>query len=222
MLDLALTLLPALALWVSWPKRRAVAWVAVSAGALLWGAESLKLGFRPGPGVVGVILGVVAALTAQRFVGEHLRIAATADPWGYWSPGGWLASALFRGTEQAQQVVLHRVHQKPHAFAGAARQMITGGVFDVTDLEGTFGAHTRRKHRSPCRSRPYLCDDLLQSRDLQEIVVHRDKAPVGVVDRAMPGHQTRCRWFASLGVRQDILDLSTQKKGLQLLRVISL
>ncbi|PTL34990.1 iron-sulfur-binding reductase [Candidatus Methylomirabilis limnetica] len=43
------------------------------------------------------------------FLIEGLRIAATADPWGRWSPGGWLASVLFRGTEQTQQVALHQV-----------------------------------------------------------------------------------------------------------------
>jgi Fe-S oxidoreductase/nitrate reductase gamma subunit len=43
------------------------------------------------------------------FLIEGLRIAATADPWGHWSPGGWLASVLFRGTEQTQQVTLHQV-----------------------------------------------------------------------------------------------------------------
>ena len=43
------------------------------------------------------------------FLIEGLRISATADPWGHWSPGGWLASVLFRGTEQTQQVALHQV-----------------------------------------------------------------------------------------------------------------
>ena len=57
----------------------------------------------------GVLLTLLLIILVTGFLIEGLRIAATADPWGHWSPGGWLASALFRGTEQAQQVVLHQV-----------------------------------------------------------------------------------------------------------------
>lgn len=56
-----------------------------------------------------VLLTLLLIILVTGFLIEGLRIAATADPWGRWSPGGWLASALFRGTEQARQVVLHRV-----------------------------------------------------------------------------------------------------------------
>jgi Fe-S oxidoreductase/nitrate reductase gamma subunit len=57
----------------------------------------------------GILLALLLIIMVTGFLIEGLRIAATADPWGRWSPGGWLASALFRGTEQAQQVFLHRI-----------------------------------------------------------------------------------------------------------------
>lgn len=64
----------------------------------------------------GVLLVLLLIILVSGFVIEGLRIAATADPWGHWSPGGWLASTLFRGTERVQQVVLHRVFWWSHAI----------------------------------------------------------------------------------------------------------
>lgn len=63
-----------------------------------------------------VLLALLLIILVTGFLIEGLRIAATADPWGRWSPGGWLASALFRGTEQAQQVALHQVLWWFHAI----------------------------------------------------------------------------------------------------------
>ncbi|MDE2484434.1 MAG: (Fe-S)-binding protein [candidate division NC10 bacterium] len=62
-----------------------------------------------------VLLTLLLIILVIGFLIEGLRIAATADPWGRWSPGGWLASTLFRGTEHAQQVFLHRVLWWSHA-----------------------------------------------------------------------------------------------------------
>ncbi len=56
-----------------------------------------------------VLLTLLLIILVTGFLIEGLRIAATADPWGRWSPGGWLTSALFRGTEQTRQVALHQV-----------------------------------------------------------------------------------------------------------------
>src|SRR5574341_1214453 len=64
----------------------------------------------------GILLGLLLIIMVTGFLIEGLRIAATADPWGRWSPGGWLASTLFRGTDQAQQVFLHRVLWWSHAI----------------------------------------------------------------------------------------------------------
>ena len=49
------------------------------------------------------------------FLVEGLRIAATRDPWGAWSPGGWLASLPFAGISQASQAAAHRVMWWMHA-----------------------------------------------------------------------------------------------------------
>ncbi|NJD68088.1 MAG: (Fe-S)-binding protein [candidate division NC10 bacterium] len=57
----------------------------------------------------GILLVLLLIVMVTGFLIEGLRIAATADPWGRWAPGGWLASALFRGTDQAELVVLHRL-----------------------------------------------------------------------------------------------------------------
>lgn len=64
----------------------------------------------------GILLGLLLIILVTGFLIEGLRIAATDDPWGRWSPGGWLASGLFRGTDQAQQVLLHQVIWWSHAI----------------------------------------------------------------------------------------------------------
>ncbi|MBZ0160270.1 MAG: (Fe-S)-binding protein [bacterium] len=81
-----------------------------------------RYGFRPDRLLLprlgwsyGILLGLLLVILMTGFLIEGLRIAATGDPWGRWSPGGWLASALFRGTDQAQQVLLHQVIWWSHA-----------------------------------------------------------------------------------------------------------
>jgi Fe-S oxidoreductase len=63
----------------------------------------------------GILLGLLLIIMATGFLIEGLRIAATDDPWGRWSPGGWLASGLFRGTDHAQQLFIHRALWWSHA-----------------------------------------------------------------------------------------------------------
>ncbi|MDE2059437.1 MAG: (Fe-S)-binding protein, partial [candidate division NC10 bacterium] len=63
----------------------------------------------------GILLGLLLIILVTGFLIEGLRISATADPWGRWSPGGWLASSLFRRTDHAQQLFLHRVLWWSHA-----------------------------------------------------------------------------------------------------------
>lgn len=112
----------------------------------------------------GILLGLLLIIMVTGFLIEGLRIAATADPWGRWSPGGWLASALFRGTEQTQQLFLHRILWWFHAamaftfvailpfgvgmhFTSAAANVLLkhregSGVLQPIDLDRTeqFGA----------------------------------------------------------------------------------
>jgi Fe-S oxidoreductase len=57
----------------------------------------------------GLFLWVLLVVLVSGFVVEGLRIAATADPWGLWSPGGWLAAAGFAGLSPSRQIVWHRV-----------------------------------------------------------------------------------------------------------------
>ncbi|MBZ0167866.1 Lactate utilization protein A [Candidatus Methylomirabilis lanthanidiphila] len=57
----------------------------------------------------GILLVLLLIILVTGFLIEGLRIAASADPWGQWSPGGRLASALFRGTDQAHQMFLHGI-----------------------------------------------------------------------------------------------------------------
>ncbi len=49
------------------------------------------------------------------FIVEGLRIAATRDPWGPWSPGGWLTSLAFAGITTESQAAAHRVLWWLHA-----------------------------------------------------------------------------------------------------------
>jgi Fe-S oxidoreductase/nitrate reductase gamma subunit len=49
------------------------------------------------------------------FAVEGLRIGATRDPWGPWSPGGWLASLAFAGVGAEGQAAAHRVLWWLHA-----------------------------------------------------------------------------------------------------------
>ena len=62
-----------------------------------------------------LFLWLLLAILVSGFVVEGLRIAATADPWGLWSPGGWLVAAGFTGLSSAQQALWHRVTWWGHA-----------------------------------------------------------------------------------------------------------
>jgi Fe-S oxidoreductase len=63
-----------------------------------------------------VFLWLFLLVLLSGFVVEGLRILGTADPWGLWSPGGWLASRGFRGLSQSQQVLWHQVTWWGHAL----------------------------------------------------------------------------------------------------------
>ncbi len=63
----------------------------------------------------GLILGLLLAILMSGFVVEGLRIMATRDPWGIWSPGGWVTGLGFAGLSQSQQALWHRVAWWGHA-----------------------------------------------------------------------------------------------------------
>jgi Fe-S oxidoreductase len=54
------------------------------------------------------------------FAVEGLRIAATNDSWGRWSPGGWLTALGFMGLSPAEQRLWHRVLWWGHAVLAFA------------------------------------------------------------------------------------------------------
>ena len=113
-------------------------------------------------------LWLLLVILVSGFAVEGLRIAATADPWGHWSPGGWLVAAGFTGVSQAQQALWHRVAWWLHAvlafgfiglvpftlirhtLAGAAnigwRRVAPSGVIAPVALEAAehFGVSTIR------------------------------------------------------------------------------
>ncbi len=62
-----------------------------------------------------LFLWLLLAILLSGFVVEGLRIAATADPWGRWSPGGWLVATGLAGLSPAQQALWHRVAWWGHA-----------------------------------------------------------------------------------------------------------
>ena len=62
-----------------------------------------------------LFLWLLLAVLASGFVVEGLRIAATRDPWGLWSPGGWLAAVGFGGLDAAQQRYWHAASWWAHA-----------------------------------------------------------------------------------------------------------
>src|SRR5574341_2092026 len=63
----------------------------------------------------GPFLWLLLAILVSGFVVEGLRIVATRDPWGLWSPGGWVAGLGFGGLSQSQQTQWHRVAWWGHA-----------------------------------------------------------------------------------------------------------
>ena len=60
-------------------------------------------------------LWLLLGILVTGFVVEGLRIAATKDPWGGWSIGGWLASLAITGLPAEQQVLWHRLLWWGHA-----------------------------------------------------------------------------------------------------------
>ena len=54
-----------------------------------------------------LFLWLLLGVLVTGFAAEGLRIAATTDPWGLWSPGGWVAALLFSGLTQSQQTLWH-------------------------------------------------------------------------------------------------------------------
>jgi len=63
----------------------------------------------------GLSLWLLLVILVSGFVVEGLRIAATRDPWGLWSPGGWLVAWGFAGLSPGQQALWHRVTWWGHA-----------------------------------------------------------------------------------------------------------
>ncbi|MGH7369484.1 MAG: heterodisulfide reductase-related iron-sulfur binding cluster, partial [Candidatus Methylomirabilaceae bacterium] len=68
----------------------------------------------------GVLLALFFIILITGFLVEGLRIAATEDPWGRWSPGGWLASLPFVGLGQTEQTTIHRLLWWFHAAVAFA------------------------------------------------------------------------------------------------------
>ena len=63
----------------------------------------------------GLFLWLFLAILVTGFVVEGLRIGATKDPWGAWSPGGWITAQGFASLPQTQQALWHRIAWWGHA-----------------------------------------------------------------------------------------------------------
>ncbi len=63
----------------------------------------------------GWLLLLFLGVLVTGFLVEGLRIAATADPWGSWSPGGWFTASLFRGVGAEYTRAFHQVLWWLHA-----------------------------------------------------------------------------------------------------------
>ena len=68
----------------------------------------------------GVLLALFLIILVTGFLIEGLRIAATNDPWGRWSPGGWLSSLPFVGFGESQLATFHRLLWWFHAIVAFA------------------------------------------------------------------------------------------------------
>jgi Fe-S oxidoreductase/nitrate reductase gamma subunit len=68
----------------------------------------------------GLLLSLFLIILVTGFLIEGLRIAATADPWGRWSPGGWLASLPFLSVGRVEQANVHRLLWWFHAIVAFA------------------------------------------------------------------------------------------------------
>lgn len=65
----------------------------------------------------GIILGLIIAVLLSGFMVEGLRIAASGDAWGRWSPGGWLLSLPFSLVWPHTTILaLHQIFWWIHAF----------------------------------------------------------------------------------------------------------
>lgn len=67
-----------------------------------------------------LFLWLLLAVLVSGFAVEGLRIVATHDPWGLWSPGGWVTALGLTVLTHAQQTVLHRVTWWGHAVLAFA------------------------------------------------------------------------------------------------------
>lgn len=67
-----------------------------------------------------VLLVLIFLSLVSGFVVEGLRIVATKDPWGLWSPGGWAVGLLFQGMSAGQLSSLHQVAWWGHALLSFA------------------------------------------------------------------------------------------------------
>ena len=83
----------------------------------------------PGADGFAWLLLLFLAVLVTGFLVEGLRIAATGDPWGHYSPGGWVTALLFRGVGVEYATAFHRVLWWVHAalsFAFVAAIPYTG------------------------------------------------------------------------------------------------
>lgn len=67
-----------------------------------------------------VFLWLLLTVLITGFAVEGLRIAATFDPWGRWSPGGWALSLGLRRLTLSQQTLLHRLFWWGHGVLAFA------------------------------------------------------------------------------------------------------
>lgn len=67
-----------------------------------------------------LLLWLFLAILLTGFLIEGLRIAGTRDPWGVWSPGGYIASLPFRGLALGEVLLLHRTLWWLHAVLAFA------------------------------------------------------------------------------------------------------
>jgi Fe-S oxidoreductase len=68
----------------------------------------------------GLFLGLLLVVLVTGFAVEGLRIVATRDPWGPWSPGGWVTGLAFAGVSPGQLPLWHRVAWWGHAVLAFA------------------------------------------------------------------------------------------------------
>lgn len=91
----------------------------------------------------GWLLFLFLAVLLTGFLVEGLRIEATADPWGNWSPGGRIVALLFRGVGVEYAEAFHQVLWWVHAalsFAFIAAIPYTG-VFHLLTAPVNIALH---------------------------------------------------------------------------------